>query len=368
MPGKYTTIGIHLLEGLALMRTVQQGDLVQVRYVKRLQDGRRATSREPLMVTVGIDHPRLPGLGAALIGLTSGQSATVTVPPELAYGLSDPARIRRWPRRRFPIETALQTGKLIRITDVRGRRRRVRILQADSKAVVFDANHPWAGQTLDLEVTLLGFLEPPRGPEVINMAPRKQEPRRSRVVAFDVDAASLASLRDALPERDIVSVQGATVASLSGHWAPRAADILFVGLRDSVAETCERCGGNETISVVPRDNVAETLGLCRLLSSCTSRSPEARKDKIETSVPEQRLQRQAIRNPRVFLLVPAELEALADEAFAAGVHGCLLLPIHANDVTTVLAHGLADNEQGRHKRAIRRQEEDDPRQDYGGEG
>ena len=23
-----------------------------------------------------------------------------------------------------------------------------------------DANHPWAGQTLELEVTLLGFLEP----------------------------------------------------------------------------------------------------------------------------------------------------------------------------------------------------------------
>lgn len=374
------------------MRIVKQGDLVQVQYVKRLRDGRRASSREPLQVTAGIDDHRLPGLGAALIGLTSGQSATVTVPPELAYGLADPARIRRWPRRRFPIEAALRVGKLIRFTDEQGRRRRVRILESDSKAVVVDANHPWAGQTLELEVTLLGFLEPPLGAEVTTVAPRSQQSRRCRVVAFDVDAASLASLGAALPEWEIASVHGATVASLAGHWDPRAADLLVVGLRDSLAETCarcgstgtisvvpranvattcERCGGTGTMSVVPRDNVAETLGLCRLLSSCTSRSPEARRDRIQSLVPEQPLQRTAIREPRVLILVPADQKALADAAFEAGVHGCLRLPIHANDVTAILAHAMADKEprrHSRHKRDFRGPEDVDPWQDYGGEG
>ncbi|MHB1422562.1 MAG: FKBP-type peptidyl-prolyl cis-trans isomerase [Gemmataceae bacterium] len=142
------------------MRTVQQGDRVQVHYVKRLHDGRKASSREPLQLTVGINHPRLPGLGAALVGLTAGQLLTLTVPPEQAYGLSDPTRIRRWPRQRFPKEATLRAGKLIQFTDERGRHRRVRILEASSKAVVVDANHPWAGQTVELEVTLLGFVEP----------------------------------------------------------------------------------------------------------------------------------------------------------------------------------------------------------------
>jgi peptidylprolyl isomerase len=153
------------LEGGGLMRIAQQGDHVQVHYVKRLRDGRKASSREPLQLTVGIDHPRLPGLGAALVGLTAGQAATLTVPPELAYGLSDPMRIHSWSRRRFPGDATLQAGKLIRFTDEKGRRHRVRILEANSKMVVVDANHPWAGQTLELEVKLLGFLEPLLGAE-----------------------------------------------------------------------------------------------------------------------------------------------------------------------------------------------------------
>ena len=141
------------------MRTVQQGDRVQVHYVKRLHDGRTASSREPLQMTVGIDHPRLPGLGSALVGLSVGELRTLTVPAEQAYGLPDPARVHRWSRQRFPKEAMLRAGKLIRFLDEQGRYRRVRILELDSKVVVVDANHPWAGQALEMEVTLLGFIE-----------------------------------------------------------------------------------------------------------------------------------------------------------------------------------------------------------------
>jgi peptidylprolyl isomerase len=157
------------LEGVTLMRTVQQGDRVQVHYVKRSRDGRKTSSREPLQLTVGIAHPRLPGLGAALVGLTAGQLMTLTVPAEQAYGLPDPARIHRWSRQRFPKEAMLRTGKLVRFTDEQGRRRRVRILEVDNKMVVVDSNHPWAGQSLELEVTLIGFLEPLLGLEDLDL-------------------------------------------------------------------------------------------------------------------------------------------------------------------------------------------------------
>ena len=152
-------------EGVSLMRTAQQGDRVLVHYVKRGRDGRKTFSREPLQLTVGTDHPRLPGLGAALVGLATGQMLSLTVPPEQAYGLTDPTRIRRLSRQRFPEAMMLRAGKLIRFTNKQGRHRRVRILEANSKVVVVDANHPWAGQTLELEMTLLGFLEPPLVPE-----------------------------------------------------------------------------------------------------------------------------------------------------------------------------------------------------------
>ena len=46
------------------MQTARLGDSVWVRYVKRTQDGSvvPARSRTPVEMTVGVDHPRLPGL------------------------------------------------------------------------------------------------------------------------------------------------------------------------------------------------------------------------------------------------------------------------------------------------------------------
>jgi peptidylprolyl isomerase len=335
------------LGGATPVRTVQQGDRVQVHYVKRLQDGRTASSREPLPLTAGMDHSRLPGLGEALIGLTAGQSVTLTVPPEQAYGLADPARIHRWSRRRFPEEATLQAGKFIRFTDKRGRRHRVRILEANSKMVVVDTNHRWAGQTLGLEVTLLGFLELPLGPEEATAVSSMQGPRSSRAVAFDVDAASLASLRDALPGWEIVAVNGATAASLSSHWDPGAAALLVVGTRD---------------------NAAETLGLCRLLSFCTSYSTEARGEGTETLVSEQNPPRTAVvGNAPLLVLVPPGQETLVGAALEAGAYGCLMLPIHAKEVTSMLAHAQAGNRLGRHTLGLDRPQEDDPWQEDGGE-
>ncbi len=147
------------------MQIVQLGDRVQVHYVKRLQNGNVASSRKqaPLEVTVGIDHPRLPGLGLALVGLAPGTSTTVRVPSELAYGPSDPTRVHRWARTRFPNDLPLPVGKWVRIANRQGRRRLVRIVEVRGQMVVVDTNHPWAGQALELEVELIGIQAPPAG-------------------------------------------------------------------------------------------------------------------------------------------------------------------------------------------------------------
>jgi FKBP-type peptidyl-prolyl cis-trans isomerase 2 len=142
------------------MRTVQPGDRVQVHYVKRFQDGSTASSRQPVELIVGTDHPCLPGLGTTLVGLAMGEAATVTVPPERAYGMPDAARIRRWPRQRFPKEATLRAGAWVRLTTATGRGRFVRILEVQSKRVVVDTNHRGVGQSLELEVKLLAFLGP----------------------------------------------------------------------------------------------------------------------------------------------------------------------------------------------------------------
>ena len=147
------------------MQTAQVGDRVRVRYVKRSQDGSvaPARSRAPVEVTVGVDHPRLPGLGLALVGLAPGASTTVRVPAEQGYGPADPGRVHRMGRGRFRKDHPLQVGKWVWVSNAEGRRL-VRILEVRGRKVVVDTNSRWAGRALELEVELLGIQAPVAGP------------------------------------------------------------------------------------------------------------------------------------------------------------------------------------------------------------
>ncbi len=139
------------------MQPVQLGDRVQVHYVKRLSDGSVASSRgrPPLELTAGSQHPRLPGLGPALVGLFAGDVVTVSVPPEHAYGVYHAGRVYRWARTRFPQDQPLAVGERVRALDGRGRRRSVRVLKVRGNTVLVDANHRFAGQTLHIKVKVV---------------------------------------------------------------------------------------------------------------------------------------------------------------------------------------------------------------------
>ena len=102
------------------MRRCQDVDRVRVHFVLRFQDGTVRSSRAagvpPLEVTVGVDHRLLPGLGQGLFGLTEGQVVALDVPPERAFGLPDPDRIKRVTRARFADEQTRLAGELMRGT------------------------------------------------------------------------------------------------------------------------------------------------------------------------------------------------------------------------------------------------------------
>lgn len=144
------------------MRTTQVGDRVQVHYVKRFEDGAVRSSRVrgdvPLEVTVGIPHPRLPGLGAGLVGHAVGDVVTVRVPAEKAHGMPDPTRVRRADRARFPADEELTAGRRVWMRLTRGRTRRVRVVEVLGGTVVVDTNHPRCGQAVVLEVEVVSIV------------------------------------------------------------------------------------------------------------------------------------------------------------------------------------------------------------------
>jgi FKBP-type peptidyl-prolyl cis-trans isomerase 2 len=151
-----------------VMRVIEQGDKVQVHYVKVFQDGSTASSqgKTPTELTVGTDHPRLPGLGLELVGLAAGESRTFTVPARDAYGPFNPRLIRRMAHWRFAEHEDLCVGQWVRVWDRQCRRRLVRIVEIGDETVVVDANHRWAGQSLELEVKVISI----RGPETASSA------------------------------------------------------------------------------------------------------------------------------------------------------------------------------------------------------
>jgi FKBP-type peptidyl-prolyl cis-trans isomerase SlpA len=108
-------------------------------------------------LTVGVDHPRLPGLGSSLVGLSAGASATVHVSADQAFGLPDPSRVQRWARRRFPKDQALTVGKWVKFQTTQGKNCLVRILKVQDNMVVVDTNRRWAGQAMDIEVELIAI-------------------------------------------------------------------------------------------------------------------------------------------------------------------------------------------------------------------
>jgi CheY-like chemotaxis protein len=158
-------------------------------------------------------------------------------------------------------------------------------------------------------------------------------PHRFRVVAFDLDEASLIRLKEAFPEWVVEVVNGATAASLAHDWNPGRADLLVVRAREEAVET---------------------LGLCRFLVRCGAFSTDAR-----GQLPNQVGRADA----PLFVLVPEGREPLVRAAFEAGADHCLDLPIQARDLTSALARVR----QGQLKASIGRECEDRWRDD-GGQG
>src|SRR5436309_9731012 len=100
----------------------------------------------------------------------------------------------------------------------------------------------------------------------------KQMPNQSKAIVFDVDPASLISLREALPDCMIEAVNGATAASLTREWNPGTVDLFVVKAGTDVAQTLELCRFLVTCGVLARDSqqatdtqeeLPKTLGLYR---------------------------------------------------------------------------------------------------------
>ena len=119
---------------------------------KEVVDGSRGA--EPLPYIHGQGNI-IPGLEAALVGREEGDKFTVTITPEQGYGERDEDKVTIIDAESFAGFDNIEVGMLCQIEGENGEPQLVTITAIEEDEVTIDANHPFAGQTLNFEVEVM---------------------------------------------------------------------------------------------------------------------------------------------------------------------------------------------------------------------
>jgi FKBP-type peptidyl-prolyl cis-trans isomerase 2 len=139
------------------MSTPQPGQTVKVHYTGILDDGTQFDSsagREPLEFTLG-EGQVIPGFEQALAEMVEGESRTVHIPPDQAYGEHQPELVQQVDRAQIPAEIELAVGVQLQAQGPEGQVFRLVVTELAESSVTLDGNHPLAGKALTFELELV---------------------------------------------------------------------------------------------------------------------------------------------------------------------------------------------------------------------
>ena len=137
-----------------------KGDTVKVHYTGTLSSGEEFDSsreREPLEFELGAGMV-IPGFDAAVLELEPGESVTVTIPAEEAYGERQDELIQSLPLEFFG-EQLPEEGWMLQLQSEDGNIIPAVVVSVDDDSATLDINHPLAGQDLTFEIDLVEIVE-----------------------------------------------------------------------------------------------------------------------------------------------------------------------------------------------------------------
>ncbi|MGD9110154.1 MAG: peptidylprolyl isomerase [Phycisphaerales bacterium] len=139
------------------MAQAKAGDIVKIHFTGKLEDGSvfgTSVNSEPLEFKLGEGHI-IPGLEKAVEGMNVGESKTVQVSPEHAYGQHREELVEQVGRDKFPPDVNPQVGQRFEVSNQQGQPAVVTVVEVSDSNVTLDANHPLAGKNLTFELELL---------------------------------------------------------------------------------------------------------------------------------------------------------------------------------------------------------------------
>ena len=132
---------------------VENDKVISIQYTAKDEAGTIVDGNvdfEPLEYLHGYGNI-LEGLEKALIGLKTAEETTVVLAPSQAYGDFNPELVYEVSRQQFPEGAdGLQLGTMVQASDGQ----ELIVTDIDGDKVILDGNHPFAGRTLQFDVTI----------------------------------------------------------------------------------------------------------------------------------------------------------------------------------------------------------------------
>ena len=139
------------------MAQANDGSNVKVHYTGKLEDGTvfdSSKDREPFEFKIGAGNV-IPGFETGIIGMETGETKTITIPADEAYGAHRKDLIIDVNKKEFPQNIDPEVGQQLQMQQPDGSMVNLVVTKIVEEIVTLDANHPLAGQTLVFEIELL---------------------------------------------------------------------------------------------------------------------------------------------------------------------------------------------------------------------
>jgi peptidylprolyl isomerase len=149
------------MSGDLKMEKAKVDDTVKVHYTGKFEDGTvfdSSIERDPLEFTLG-KKMVIPGFEAAATGMSPGETKTIKIPAEEAYGPRHEEMVMEVARASMPPEIQPEVGQILQIGQSQDQMLQVMVAEVTEESVILDANHPLAGRDLVFEIELVEIVE-----------------------------------------------------------------------------------------------------------------------------------------------------------------------------------------------------------------
>lgn len=139
------------------MSQAKSGDTVKIHYTGTLDDGTQFDSsqgRDPLEFEVGSGQV-IPGFDKAVEGMTVGDSKSVRIEADEAYGPRHEQLVQQVDRSLLPNDLNPEAGMALQSSSPDGQVTQFVVTDVSDENITVDANHPLAGQALSFDIELV---------------------------------------------------------------------------------------------------------------------------------------------------------------------------------------------------------------------